>query len=265
VKGGLMKYLYRNFSESDYFVYLDPDTYVYSPFEELYVEWSSSPIILTPHLDVPGNLEMELSSLKHGTFNLGFLALARHVDTEKFLDWWESRLDFACYDDIPSGIFTDQKWLNLAPGFFPVHVLRHPGYNFATWSLMDRQLSVDDAGNYHVNGQRLRFAHFSGYDGGTFHKCIEKWAPNNLTLLTRFAKDYESECRQNQGDVFKNIAWSYEIYSSGKKISRLARLLWRDRRRYDHRNPFGLGNVILLRSLLSLPRLLSTIRRLLHI
>ena len=264
VKGELMRYLYRRFKESENFIYIDPDTYIYSRFDELFDTLSSSPIVLTPHLDAPGNLEMELSSLKHGVFNLGFLAVARNPETERFLDWWSDRLDFACHDDIPNGIFTDQKWINLAPGFFPVNVLRHPGYNFATWSLMDRKLALDDEGHYLVNDEQLRFAHFSGFDSGTFHRCIEKWAPDNRELLNRMADNYLSECIEHQSGVFKQIGWSYGNFLSGKPISKWARLFWRDRRHYDPRNPFSLSNFTLTRSILRPSRWLPALRKLLR-
>lgn len=264
IKGELLRHLYRRFGEAQHFIYIDPDTFVYSPFDELFIELTNAPIVLTPHLDVPGNLEMELSSLKHGVFNLGFLAIARHPESEKFLDWWADRLDFACYDDIPNGIFTDQKWINLIPGFFPVAVLRHPGYNFATWSLMDRKLSLGNDGLYLVNGERLRFTHFSGFDGGTFHKCIEKWAPGNRDLLTRLAEDYSAECRNHQSDVFRKIRWSYGSFRSGKPISRWARIFWRERRHHDKRNPFDLGNFTLTRSILRPSRWVPALRKLLR-
>lgn len=264
IKGELMQHLYQRFGEAEHFIYLDPDTFVYSPFDELFAELSSTPIVLTPHLETPGNLEMELSSLKHGVFNLGFLAVAKHPETERFLAWWADRLDFACHDDIPNGIFTDQKWINLVPGFFPVKVLRHPGYNFATWSLLDRKLSLGDDSRYRVNGEQLRFVHFSGFDSGTFHRCIEKWAPENRDLLTRLADNYSAECHNHQSDVFRKVRWSYGNYHSGKPISRWARIFWRDHRHYDQRNPFALGNFTLTRSILRPSRWVPALRKLLR-
>lgn len=264
VKGALMLELYRRFERHDRFIYLDPDTFVYSAFDELFAELSNTPIVLTPHLETPGNLEMELSSLKHGVFNLGFLAVARHPESERFLKWWSDRLDFACHDDIPNGIFTDQKWINLAPGFFPVMVFRHPGYNFATWTLMERKLTVDGSGNYLVNGKPLRFTHFSGFDSGTFHRCIEKWAPDNRKLLTRLSDDYEAECRNHQSEMFRKIPWSYGCYHSGQPVSDWARMVWRDRRHHDPRNPFSLSNLILVSLVLHPSRWLTALRKLLR-
>jgi len=245
IKGQLLSYLYQRFVESDQFIYLDPDTFVYSRFDELFDELQNTPIVVTPHLGEPGNLEMEISSLKHGVFNLGFLALARDVETEKFLAWWSDRLDFACYEDIPNGIFTDQKWINLAPGFFSVRVLRHPGYNFATWSLMDRKLSINKVGKYHVNDEPLRFTHFSGFDNGTFHVCVERWAKENSELLLQFAEEYRLGCINHQAELFKKIPWSYGTYESGKVVSRWARILWREIRRDDGRDPFKSSDLAL--------------------
>lgn len=242
VKGALLSHLYRTFPEHTNFAYLDPDTYVYSAFTELAGVLDKTPIVLTPHLDVPGNLEMELSALKHGVFNLGFVAVRRDSEAERFINWWAERLDYACYDDIANGVFTDQKWVNLAPGFFNVHVLRHPGYNFATWSLLDRKLSAGAEEELLVNNLPLRFAHFSGFDGGTFHSCVERWAPDDRDLLNWFAKNYIEECNRHQSAKFKGIAWSYSNYSSGKKISRRSRLIWREVRRDATKNPFQSSN-----------------------
>lgn len=241
VKGELFRYIYRRFPLSTQFVYLDPDTFVYSSFDELFHELKTAPIVLTPHLQQPGNLEMELSSLKHGTFNLGFLAVSRHPEAERFINWWAERLDYACYDDIPNGIFTDQKWINLVPGFFPVNILRHPGYNFATWTLKERHLTkVGEV--YYVNGQPLRFAHFSGIDKNVFRKCADLWAADNRELLSEFASDYERECLSHGKSLFSQLNWSYGNFLSGQKISYAARKCWRNLFSHCEFDPFGLSN-----------------------
>ncbi|MEI8133285.1 MAG: glycosyltransferase, partial [Leptolinea sp.] len=101
VKAQLFRYLLEKYPEEDNFVYLDPDIFVYSNFDELQEELILHPIILCPHVLEPGNIKMELSSLQHGTFNLGFLAIRRSEEANKFLDWWAERLYWYCYDDIP--------------------------------------------------------------------------------------------------------------------------------------------------------------------
>lgn len=261
IKGILLRYLYRNFTQSEYFIYLDPDTYAYSRFDELFSALVAAPIIITPHLEVPGNLDMELSALRHGVFNLGFLAVRRDPETERFIDWWVTRLDYACYDDIPNGIFTDQKWINLVPCFFRCSILREPGYNFATWSLLDRRLTRDTGGNYLVNGRPLRFTHFSGFDSGTFHRCIQRWAKHDSELLNAFADEYDQVCNQHQAQEFRLIRWSYGTYRSGRTIWRLARLAWRECFGQERKNPFALGNVAVILMLLRKRRLVRLLRK----
>lgn len=261
IKASLLRHLYLRYPLSEHFFYLDPDTYVYSPFHELHELLEKSPIVVTPHLETPGNLEMELSALRHGVFNLGFLAVRRHPETVRFIDWWVARLDYACYDDIPNGMFTDQKWINLVPCFFDTEVLREPGFNFATWSLMDRKLSRDAYGTYFVNDKPLRFAHFSGFDSNMFHRCIDRWAKDNSVLLESFASEYSAACKAHQKNVFESITWSYSNFSSGNKIWRVARIVWRECYGNDSSNPFLLSNISILFYLFRKKRMKSLIKK----
>lgn len=144
VKGQLFLYLMENYQEETKFVYLDPDIQVLSSLTELEEALESNAIVLTPHLTIPEDImdavmDNELSALKHGAFNLGFLAVSRSEESKKFIEWWASRLNMFCYDDIPRGIFTDQKWMDLAPCFFDVYILKHPGYNAAPWNVSKRK------------------------------------------------------------------------------------------------------------------------------
>lgn len=127
VKGQFFQHLYEKYPEENKFIYLDPDVYVYSDFTELRELLEQRPIVLCPHLLQPGNIDMELSSTAHGVYNLGFLAVNRSEEARKFIDWWAQRLFLFCYDDMGRGIFTDQKWIDLAPCFFDVEIFKHRG------------------------------------------------------------------------------------------------------------------------------------------
>lgn len=225
VKGRFFQYLYEKFPNENKFVYLDPDVYVYSDFVELRALLDKKPIILCPHLLQPGNIDMELSSTAHGVYNLGFLAVNRMPEAKKFIDWWAERLSLFCYDDIGKGIFTDQKWVDLAPCFFDVEIFKHRGYDFAPWSLLDCGLYKKNK-KYFIKGDELRFIHFSGY-GASIEKCMKEWLPKNEKVFHELYKDYSQKHDLNDSDKISKTPWSYGFYQSGEKIKDKVRWKYR--------------------------------------
>lgn len=121
-------------------VYIDPDIALFSDLNDVISLLDKHDIILTPHQIDPDDdpkaiLDNEIGSLKWGIFNLGFLAVANRGDGARFAHWWRDRLLDFCIDDLPNGLFTDQRWCDHVPGLFSnVHVLRDPGYNVASWN-----------------------------------------------------------------------------------------------------------------------------------
>ena len=249
VKGRFFQYLIKNYQDENKFVYLDPDCYVYSDFVELRKLLDSRPIVLCPHLLQSGNIDMELSSTAHGVYNLGFLAVNRSEEAVKFIDWWAERLYLFCYDDIQRGIFTDQKWIDLAPCFFDVEILKHRGYDFATWSLLDCGMRKED-GIYYVKGDALRFIHFSGY-GATIEKCMSDWLPEGEHPFKELYKEYCILHEQNNADQVSKTPWSYGIYYSGETIDDSLRVKYRDNSEvmFSLEDPFSLDNAQMKRIL----------------
>jgi hypothetical protein len=228
VKPRFMQYLVENYEDESKFVYLDPDVLVYSNLSELEELLDHESIVVCPHLLRPGNVDMEISSLAHGSYNLGFLAVSRSQNAAEFLSWWAERLFLFCYDDICRGIFTDQKWIDLAPCFFDVKVLKHHGYDFATWSLLGSDLREVD-GQYVINGDPLRFIHFSGLDSGTIDKAIGWWLTdeNRETFVTLYHRYVELLAAHGQESLGRT-PWSYATYASGHIIGKKARVAYRD-------------------------------------
>ncbi|HEX3111599.1 MAG TPA: group 1 glycosyl transferase, partial [Thermoanaerobaculia bacterium] len=151
----------------DRVVYLDPDIVVYSKLAEL--DGDGQPFItLTPHLTTPAEEEghaRERGILIAGAWNLGFIAITRDPQLDAFLGWWKRRLERECVVEPEQGLFCDQKWIDLVPGLFDrVMPLRHDGYNVAYWNLAQRPVTRNGVGAFVVNGQPLRFFHFSGFD-----------------------------------------------------------------------------------------------------
>jgi hypothetical protein len=228
VKPRFMIHLTEVFPESEKFVYLDPDVLVYSDLSELRMILDEQSIVLAPHLLRPGNIDMEISSLAHGTYNLGFLAVHRSENAARFLEWWAERLFLFCYDDKGRGIFTDQRWIDLAPSFFDTHILKHHGYDFATWSLLGSDLS-DRTGALVVNGDPLRFIHFSGLDSGTIDKAIGWWlTDDNRTTFVRLYGEYRALLGRHGQASLGQTPWSYADYKSGQPIAKSARIAYRD-------------------------------------
>ena len=242
VKGQFFKYLLAAYPEEKQFVYLDPDCYVYSDFTELKETLKTRPIVVCPHILHPGNIDMELSSTAHGVYNLGFLAVNHSEEAQRFINWWAERLYLFCYDDIQRGIFTDQKWIDLAPCFFDVEICKHHGYDFATWSLMDCQMTKEN-GKYYIRGDELRFIHFSGY-GRMLNKCMDDWLPEGPHPFRELAEEYSKLHEKNNSDKISQTPWSYACYYSGEKIDDKLRTKYRSD--YDLMfsidDPFALSN-----------------------
>lgn len=217
-------------------IYMDPDTVAYSPLDEIYEILKTQPVVLTPHVSIPATDEDDLldgemlGCLRHGVFNLGFLALANHGEGVAFLDWWAARCLDWCYDDSPKGLFTDQRWVDLAPCFFPtLHVLRHPGYNMATWNLYYRTLSRrDEDGSIWVNGDfPLRFFHFSGFDLGTHELMLAKHAPGDA-LLREMSDWYVNEQERNGQARLGRRPGAHDFFADGQRIERPWRVQYRE-------------------------------------
>lgn len=216
-------------------IYMDPDTVAYSRLEEVEAALATHPVVLTPHVTVPAQHTQDLldgemlGCLRHGVFNLGFLALAPVGEGAAFLDWWAARCLDWCYDDSPKGLFTDQRWIDLAPCFFQdLLVLRHPGYNMATWNLYYRKLSRDTQGRLWVNGdQPLRFFHFSGHDLGTHLLMLNKHAPDER-LLHEMNEWYIAQENEHGHERLGRRPGAHDFFQDGSPIARQARVTYRE-------------------------------------
>ncbi len=227
VKGMLMKHLYERFPDENKFIYLDPDCVVFSDFVELREMLDSNPIILCPHLMHPGHIDMEISSIKYGVYNLGFLAVNRSEEAIRFIDWWAERLYLYCYDDLSNGLFTDQRWVDLAPTFFNVKLIHNYGYDFGTWAVKDVAITKREE-VYYINEDPLRFAHFSGYDGGTIDMVSQWWlSEKNDKFYRELISNYSARLDECGQQSLGKIPWSYSCYYSGTPISKDARLKYR--------------------------------------
>ena len=150
-------------------------------------------------------------------------------------------------DAIEDGIFTDQKWVDLAPGFFPTTILRHPGYNVAPWNFSTRPLTRRQ-GLFEANGESLRFLHFSGTDTGGFEAMRTHFLGDKDEIVAGLFDDYRAKLASHGQAQWGACGWSYARYLSGEEISPQARARFRktDALREQVRDPFLHSNQMLL-------------------
>jgi hypothetical protein len=170
-------------SDADVAMYLDPDIEVFNSLEDLVQIAQRDEIVLLPHVTKPvprdGLDPKEETFLLSGQFNLGFLCISQQA--RPFLEYWKERLTSHSVIDHEHGYFTDQRWVDAVPSLFRHQIVRTPGYNVAYWNLHEYELTYvsgrhDDSGVL-VDGQPLRFFHYSGHDA-EIPLLLSKYAPH---------------------------------------------------------------------------------------
>jgi lipopolysaccharide biosynthesis glycosyltransferase len=182
-------------------VYLDPDIYIYNSIAPIDTLMENYSILLTPHIYSPipddGNTPTERAFIKYGIYNLGFIALKKTAETERFVKWLMDRLSLYCYSENQLGIYVDQSWINFVPIFFQnVHIVRHFGFNAAYWNLHERTYQLRND-TWYVNEDPLIFFHFSALalnDIGAYSPYQTRFKHNRPDVLPLFA-DYVAEYR----------------------------------------------------------------------
>ena len=232
-KPTFMKHLFATFGLNK-LVYLDPDICVYSPLTPVFDLLDTASVALTPHLTSPvpldGRTPNEQDMLYNGTYNLGFIGVRHDAEADRMLDWWEDRCLQQGFSEARTGLFVDQKWINLAPGFFPgVQLVRHPGCNMAYWNLHERRLSQKE-GRRLVNAQHpLCFYHFSGVD--VEDRGALSTHSNRFTLVDRpdlqdLFDDYKDTVKRNRVPALDSLAYGFDRFTDGTVVNRLARRIY---------------------------------------
>jgi len=235
LKPSAMKTLFARGSKK--VIYLDPDIEVFNKLDELEIALEEHPIVLTPHSLFPiprdGLRPTEADIMASGTFNLGFLGLSASKHAFEMLDWWEERLRFDSISDPGEMLFTDQKWIDLVPSYFPLHVIRHLGYNVAYWNLHERNLSEMDS-NILVDEEPLKFFHFSGYNPDR-PWILSKYVADNPrvtisgnSIIEKLCSDYADKAKKSGWNSEKSDYYGFAKFEDGKRIPSSLRRLYRE-------------------------------------
>lgn len=233
----------------DYVMYLDPDCWVLEdPAKIIKLLPEDCSIGVVPHTTKEADSDEEIrivetSSLRHGIYNLGFLIVRNDLNGRRFAKWWEKRLDKYCIDDFSQGLFTDQRWFDLAVGYFDfIKVIRHHGIDVASWNIGQRVLKRKEHG-YTVDGDDLIFYHFSGVGPAGVHRWVrDKFAPADpIAAELEFSyEDLIAACGQAQ---LENIQPYFNSYTDGTKIPSTHRVAYRNNPALAERypNPFDVS------------------------
>jgi len=190
IKGEAMLHL-LNRHEVDIVTYLDPDLCFYQSLDLITLEHEKYDVLLTPHLLYPPTstshiLNDEIAGVaKHGVFNLGFISCKATVRSLEVVSWWADRLSEYCRVEYCEGLFTDQKWFDMAPAYFDnVGIVKHQGWNVAPWNFHEREIK----GLYR---DQLFFIHFSKFPSNDFFTKVD--ISGNAANLDQLIKTYASE------------------------------------------------------------------------
>ncbi|MDG3003072.1 glycosyl transferase [Paludisphaera mucosa] len=214
--------------------YFDPDIIVSNRLDDLERALDADSVLLTPHSIEPETeptamVDNEHTCLRHGIYNLGFLAVRMDRNGRRFIDWWADRLSRWCYDEVPSGLFTDQRWIDLAPAIFDgIKILRDPQYNVSTWNLSHRRATGRSPYDIAINGRPLVFYHFSGFDSGAQLMMLDRYGSHSPVLYD-FREWYIDQCERHGQSTVGKIPCRYTRYASGAKVEDAHRLTYRQR------------------------------------
>lgn len=213
--------------------YLDPDILVLRPMDEVRRALRRASIVLVPHLLEPipldGHRPNEQDVLIAGSYNLGFIALRRHADTEVLLEWWGERLRDLCRVSPSEGLMTDQRWIDLVPGMFiSTEVLRDDTYDVAYWNLHSRRLDRR-GGSFLVNGRPIAFFHFSGFkptNVHTFSKHQDRFDVHEHPPLEELLRHYADLHEAHNYATSSTWEYGYSRFSNGVGVHPILRKLY---------------------------------------
>lgn len=243
IKPSCFKYLFKIFNDAKC-IYFDPDILTYCSLETIFEHLDFYSIVLTPHIttiedNYSGSLN-ERNLFYSGMFNLGFIAVNDDEIGRKVLNWWEIRLKDRCYQSMTESYFTDQKWIDFLPSFFPVEILisKNLGLNTAPWNFYEREI-IEQDGCFFVKNRikkndtlfQLVFIHFSGFDyKALLENKLEQGnikgleVPNDFTQVFRI---YTNALKASNIYNFINLNYTYNYFLNGCQVSSVHRKLFR--------------------------------------
>ena len=218
----------------DQALYFDPDIEIFRPLEPILGPLrSGASFVLTPHLCAPVEDEDEpndMTIMRAGIFNLGFLGVSACDESRDVLAWWARRLRYLCISAVEIGVFVDQKFMDLVPGFARnAHISHDTSLNVAYWNLGQRVLDGAN-GDWRVDGSALTFFHYSGFNARK-PASLSKYAPRYDTdmppALAALIAGYAQRLLSNGMGKVPDGTYAYGKFASGTRIHPFVREMFR--------------------------------------
>lgn len=215
-------------------LYFDPDIEIFSPVDHLAALATKHCLVITPHTTRPMSRDnvkpSETDILSAGAYNLGFLGL--NPDCTSFLDWWSERLLREAVIDPANMRFTDQRWMDFAPGYFDTYILKDETCNVAYWNADSRPLSWNQ-NRYELANQPLCFFHFSGFKPEDPHLLSFHQQTNPRTRLSehptlaRLCREYAEKLADADYARLSRLPYGRDTAPDGLKITMPMRVAYR--------------------------------------
>jgi hypothetical protein len=235
LRPALLRYLLERGASAA--ILMDADGFVYDDLQPIAALARDAGTVFSPHLLAPhpppgAGDSLELLQIRYGVMNGGFLAVGHESST--FLDWLHTRLARHCVYSPEQGLYLDQRWLDLAVGLFPSHVLKDPGCNVMCLNLQDRDVVWHGDRPAMPNGP-LRYFHFLlAFDPERpEHICNKQFAKRWLPYLdqrpgaARLAREYALRLLAAGSVPARRQPQHYDTLPDGQVVDRHIRAAYR--------------------------------------
>ena len=222
----------------DRVIYLDCDLLITARFDPVWSLLDETPLLLTPHQLAPPPLDLpyitEIDIVDQGLFNGGFAGWRRGPESDRLLEWLQSRLPVYGFCDRQRGMFVDQKLLPLLAEYYPadVKIVRDPCLNIAFWNAHERNVLPAGDGRWEIDGRLVVFFHLSGYrTAKPGVVCTYMPAASNEALLNRCPWLRDVLSRYHAGVIryetgHPSIPYPYSHYEGTRLTADFRRLLF---------------------------------------
>jgi hypothetical protein len=227
LKSFFAEYLASEYTPNIIF-YFDTDICVYDNFSAIEELLESNSILLTPHFLSPpprdGKFPLERDVLNSGLYNGGFFAIKVDEESNRFVQWWKSRVAVEGYNNVAEGMMVDQLWLNLVPLYFKcVSISTHACCNMAYWNMHERELTLKN-GRFFSNRERLIFFHFSGFNFQHPNRLSihqNRFEVNDGSVIQQLLREYQNELIAGKYSEYENYPCFYSSAQVKPKVSLL--------------------------------------------